>query len=418
MRRSTRSSMRSSLTSNKKNAHSPLGPSGSKRWLLCRASPGFIARNADRLPQDDSAGSRYAIEGTAAHLYGARLLNGEKKVPTPFYPEMDANIRDGYVRFCRTEALTVLNKDPDALVLVEKTIPLFYDPDQKGTADHSVIGRRRAVFNDLKYGEGVSVEAKFNSQLAIYAESMIQQYQPKMKDDAEVVMSIYQPRAKDNRIVRRWQITRLMLKEFCRDIEKTAKSILEDPDNQPFHADEEDTCRWCPAKGICSAYAAHLLGDVPAPVAKQLSVPERRLGLPEPDSLTDSQQLKLLLVKDQLVDWLDQIEKLVVIGMQKGKRYDGRLKLVARKTNREWKDPVEAARVLRTVLDAKQVYSTKLITPAQAEKLLKPFLEELGPRFYNRVRKLVNKPEGLPTVALKDDPRPPIDNADPVSELL
>ena len=48
-----------------------------------------------------------------------------------------------------------------------------------------------------------------------------------------------------------------------------------------------------------------------------------------------------------------------------------------------------------------EMYSFKLITPTVAEKLLKD-----NPKKWNRLQKLVIKPEGSPTIAPASDKRP------------
>lgn len=382
--------------------HSRLSPSASKRWLSCRASPGLIAKHAGDIDKDEQ-GSRYSREGTEAHDYATRLLQGEKRVVAPRNSEMVACIADGYVPFVRE-----LVEQVDGQLLVEEEVPLFYAPKDIGTTDTAIIAAEEIIIVDLKYGTGISVEAKFNSQLAIYAESTIRVHRPKCRAHVPVTMVIYQPRAQDGRFVRKWKTTRGELATFCKAIEEAALDILSDPDGQPFAPDAEHTCRFCPVKAQCSAYAGHLLEEMPASVSTSLATTEKRLALPEPKSLSNGQLVKLLRVRGDMEKWLAEIAAHVQRKMEKGTAMEG-LKLVASRSARQWVDETEVATLLRTKagLDSDDIYSRRLVSPAVAEKLLKPL--DLDSAFYKRLLKLTEKPEGKPVVALKEDPRPPLE---------
>lgn len=399
----------------RRNKHAALSPSASSRWLSCTASPGFIAKHSDDIPSDDG-GSKYAREGTEAHEYGSRLLNGEKRVlpANPRDTEMIACISgSGYVQFVRNELEKL---GPGAEMFVEVKVKLFYDPGEEGTCDVLLIGKRKAVIIDLKYGQGISVEAKFNSQLAIYAESAIRRKWPSCKPNVPVEMVIYQPRAEDNRIVRKWSTDRGALAEFCKWIDKVATSILEDPDDQTFKPEADTTCRFCPAKALCGHYAAHLLEEVPKKVRSSLLIPDYRLeGLPKVEALEPRQLIKFLRVRKELNAYLDQIEKTVLAQLLKGKKLDG-LKLVRSKTNRDWTDEAKAHELLMERLEEDQLYVKKFVSPSAASKLLVSSKVKPSPKFVARVDKLITKAEGEPSVALKEDPRPPID-LDPLEGL-
>lgn len=381
--------------------HSPLSPSGSKTWLSCTASIGFIAKNRDRLPAGETS-SRYADEGTEAHLYASQLLLGKKNVPVPKSTEMVACIRDGYVPHILDR-----QKRIGAKLRVEHNCKLFYDSEQFGTCDAPLLGAKAAEFWDLKYGAGISVEAKFNSQLAIYAESTLQELWPKCPDETPLVLGIYQPRAQDNRFVRKWELTRGQLAEFCERIEETALDIMVDPNNQKFVPEADTTCRFCPAKPICTAYAVHLLEDVPV---KELKLVESRLSLPIPSELTSNQLIRFVRVKGDLLKWIESIEEYLVPLLRSGKLKTDLLKLVASKTNREWTDDKKAEELLGELLDADEVRPPRIVSPSAAQKLLASLKIKPTESFIKKLGKLVTKPEGHPVLALKEDPRPPLDS--------
>jgi hypothetical protein len=391
-------------------AHSPLGPSGSKRWLHCRASVGFIEKHKGELPI--GKGSKAADEGTEAHLFAERLLLGDKKVERPRSTEMVACIEEGYVPFVRAEAKRVgLKRVPP-----EMRVPLFYDRSQKGTCDAPLLGEQMIIIADLKYGFEI-VQAKFNTQLAIYAESTIREVEAirgKYPKSTPCELIIYQPRSPDNKFVKRWCLTRGELAEFCGPIMEAAHSIIMDPDDQPFHADADTTCKYCAAKAICAHYAAHLLEEVPPPVAKQLKSVEARLNLPKPNKLRDGDLVRLIQNRADLMEWFDACEAYLTNKMLAGSKFEG-IKVVASKTNRKWTDERAAMKLLQEEFDKHDLFEQKFVSPAGAGELIKT-LKKPDPRFLDRVAKLITKPEGEPRLAPKDDPRPPLE-IDPLADL-
>lgn len=398
--------------SKRRSKHATLSPSGSKRWLVCTASPGFIEAHREELPPDE--GSRYAQEGTDAHKYAEQLLNGMKRAlpANPRNTEMIACVREGFVPFVLNEFKKL---GEGARMFIEVKVNLFYDKKETGTADVVLVGRRKIVVIDLKYGQGISVEAKYNSQLAIYLESVIQRKWPSCKDKIPVEMIIYQPRAQDARFVRRWETTRGDLREFCEPIEATAVSIKEEPEKQKFKADADNQCRHCPAKAICGTYAAHLLEDTPTEVRRTLTPVEYRIGLPKVDSLTTFQLTRLLRIRNDFVNWFDEIEKVVTHRMTRGKKFEG-LKLVSSKTNRQWDNEAKAQALLLERLEEEDLFKKTFISPSQAGKLLSSAKVKASKKFVKRVEALVTKPEGHPVIAPKEDPRPPID-LDPLEDF-
>jgi hypothetical protein len=73
--------------------------------------------------------------------------------------------------------------------------------------------------------------------------------------------------------------------------------------------------------------------------------------------------------------------------------------VLGKRGNRAWTDEEEAAKLLRNrKLKADQMYTKKLISPAQAQKLLKPAQ-------YEAVERLVEQKEGSPSLAPITDKR-------------
>jgi hypothetical protein len=269
------------------NTHARLSPSDSKRWTNCTASIAYQEANAHRVVD---SGSREADEGTQAHDYAAEILMG-KLAPM----DLPEDFRDpvlSYTDHCNGLApqgeLTNLKEcldeaelgfdPPTHAVFVEEQIPLFYQPEQTGTADFIAVTPDRVYVRDLKYGMGVLVTSQDNTQLAIYAHSVILHLDSAytFSDDMIVDIAIVQPRHREANGVPTWEITVGDLRTFCGEIDYRAiqartaadrvrerigatgadvscAQILEAAPGSVFAPSEGDegACRWCKCKAFC-----------------------------------------------------------------------------------------------------------------------------------------------------------------------
>lgn len=392
-------------------AHSKLAPSAASRWSVCTASIGFIEANAKILPKDSS--SDYADEGTFAHAVAVYLFG---RGPMPECPKDTAgndkfNVKEvlAYAADYVKHVLSRKTSDADKHI-VERKVPLFYLLEQYGTVDSALFVRQEKLtifIDDLKYGAGVSVIAKDNKQLAIYAESLIQELSEveDIPDDTLVVLGIYQPRDRSNpEPVRLWALSRKELREFCADIQGAAMLIL-DPKNRnqlQFVADPDVQCRWCPAKGICKHYGTHGLEAIPGSDLVQVEV-----VLPDANALTREQRIRVIQSRKALESWLEAVENQEVLELMAGAAPMG-MKLVAGKTNRVWVNEEEADKLLANHLTAEQRRKPwEVLSVAQAEKALKGLT--LSTKFENRMSELITKPEGKPSLVPATDKRPALE---------
>ena len=115
--------------------------------------------------------------------------------------------------------------------------------------------------------------------------------------------------------------------------------------------------------------------------------------------LEPEQISRVLNNKKLVVSWLDAVETYVKEKLEAGEAFPG-FKLVAGRSNRAWAtDPSVEAKLADMFGD--QAYTRKLISPAQAEKIL-------GRKRIEEIADLVVKPKGEPTLAGADDPRPAV----------
>ena len=374
--------------------HAKLSPSSAYRWIPCTASIGFIEQNSAILPKESSV---YADEGTAAHNWAAKLLTKEIRL-LDCGADMMQHVR-AYVDFVQEKVM------PGSRLLVEKRVQLFYNKKQYGTTDAAIIAPGSIYIADLKYGAGVSVYAKDNPQLAIYAESLIRELEviEDVADDTVVTLAIFQPRDRnDANPVRLWVLSRGELRQFCKRVEEAQAKI--DAGQVEFVPNPAKQCRFCPAVGICKAYAAHGMTALSeAPIDQTLDAP--KIELPNPNLITREQRQKVLKAKKALEDWLEAVEE-----QEKNELMAGKpaleFKLVEGKANRVWTD--EKAVEERLLKFAKQEDirpPSDLISPAAAQKVAKA----AGVDFELHFEQFITKPAGKPTLVPVSDKRPAIE---------
>lgn len=363
--------------------HARLPPSSASRWTVCTASTAFIERNRSVLPPDSSP---YADEGTKMHELVAQVLGGRYRLLQTDDPDQLIHGRD-YVDFVRTV------QRPDDKVGIEKRVSLFYLPDQHGTVDVLLQGPERIAIVDLKYGVGVSVQAENNKQLGIYAESAIQELElvAPLPDDFPVHLYIFQPRDRnDSEPIRVWKLTRSELRSFAAPIAAAAHLVLSArPGDLAFIPDPEVQCKFCPAAGICSAYASYGLSIVP-----------EDMSVPDPTTLTRAQRIRILDASSALQQFLNAVEAQEMSELSAGAEPMG-YKLVEGKSNRKWSSDEEAIEVMAMSHPLNEVAPRCPISPAAAMKAF-----EADERLVAHMNKIIVKPPGKPTLVPESDPRP------------
>jgi hypothetical protein len=416
-RRATSEEIMKAPNSGSHNQHARLAPSAAKRWVHCTASIGLIEANLDRIPED--TGSVYADEGTKAHDFAEAVLTGRMtlaEVPDDFRP----HIRD-YTDRCL--ALVPEGVKP----YVEAKIPLFYAPQDTGTADFCIVTEDLVITRDLKYGAGVLVDAEDNEQLAIYNLSFIRDLQSDGIFDfhpATIVrMEIDQPRHHADTPVRSWELTLSELEMFCRDIEYSAIQIREKRGLK--FAPSTDACRWCPAKGFCEPRAKMLTEVFDRPGVAGLDVlamlpdltkDEKKMDVEDRNEvrggvLDDETLVRIFQNSKGITAWLADVAEYLDARAQSGSPVEGTKLVMGREGNREWTDVELADKFLQQTakLKIEERYKMTLISPTQAEAMLEP--DNRSTRFKNVFLGLIGRSPAKKVLALATDKRPSVASA-------
>ena len=364
--------------------HAILSASSSHRWMSCTPSA--------RLEQEfDDQGSVAAAEGTAAHALAehkirkALKLRSRKPVSKFDCDEMDA-YTDAYRDFVLERLEVARQECADPLILIEQKLDFScWVPDGFGTGDCLIVSDKRLQVIDLKYGQGVLVDAEANPQMMLYALGALRLFDA-LYDIEEVTMSIFQPR-RDN--VSTWTIS-------VADLQMWAEQVLK-PVAEMAYKGEGDYipgpwCQFCKATVKCRTRAEEKLA-----LAKY--------EFAAPPLLTDTEIEDILSKLDDLTHWANEIRAYAEdAAINHGKVWSG-FKVVESKTNRRYANE-EAVAEAATAAGFHDIYKKSLITITEMEKLMgkKTFTEVIGP--------YVEKPRGKPTLVPASDKRSPINTSD------
>lgn len=363
------------------NKHAILSASSSARWMNC---PGSVLAESG-IPEPPT--SDFAAEGTAAHALAELSLNSQKPPETFLHmviedyqvtEEMATHVAT-YVDYC--------NMQEGEKHYEQKVDYSNYASGGFGTADCVVINDGICHIIDLKYGTGVKVSAQENTQLMLYGLGAIEKFYSNVD---MVSMTIVQPRLDH---IDTYSIRAKDLLKWGEEVVRPAALATFDPN--PTFNPSVTACRWCRAKPVCRALAKHnyeltlsKFDDLDSPLLVQV-----------PHTLTSDEIAKLLPKMESLIGWAKGIQAHGHKILNEGGILSG-YKLVEGRTQRKWKDEREAT-VNLTKLLGKKAKVSKLVSPAQAEKLL-------GKRRSPELDDLWTRGEGKPVLAPESDIRPAI----------
>lgn len=360
-------------------AHSDIvGGSTAKRVIAC---PGSV-KLCQTMPPKPS--SRYADEGTLCHNIMNAVLTDDRK-PEDFLGDTlgDITVTEELLETKVRLALRALDEiDPSREMAYEcETVVGFGDalPNVFGSAD--LLGRmgNRAIVLDWKFGDGVDVEVEENPQAMFYAAAAMRTPGAKWVFDGatEVECIIVQPTARTP--IKCWLTTPDRIRAFERQLFAAVKEAL-GPDPSMATGDH---CRWCAAKPVCPL----LNGAADRALAAQINA-------------LDAAGIGEMLTKADLLDqWITDLRALAFQMLEQGVAVPG-YKLVPKRATRQWANPEQAQAALEGIgLDQTELMETKLLSPAQMEKVLKK-------RKLSMPADLIVAISSGNTLATEDDPRP------------
>jgi hypothetical protein len=360
--------------------HAKLSPSKRSRWALC---PGSIREEA-KYP--DTGSGPAAADGTHSHTLLEKCI--ESSIPAA--QTIGATWRDH-------EGLFTVDKDRAARVQIaldyieKRKVEHFgfcrvitetrVDPehllgrsDLSGTVDVQILGGDTIELIDYKDGMGI-VSAEGNLQLEQYAYGVLAGYKLPVNGAypfKTVRMTIIQPKL----------ALRGMPAITSHDV--TVKSLLDNMGTiitQAAATDKPDAplvpgesqCKFCRAKGSCSALASNVMKEVGImfqPVVTQTLDVAQQSADKDPSTMDDAQIAQIMEAAPLMRQLLEGVEKEALRRLEMGQVIPG-LKLVNGRGSRAWALPEDemAEKLVKMGIPKSAVYETKLVTPAKAEKL-------------------------------------------------
>ena len=378
-------------------AHALLSASSSKRWLTCTPS----SRLEATLPEIKRPAGAFDVsaEGTLAHALAEirlrlhydqisheeyereyeiiKLHNIYKNYSEEDRADFEAHV-DNYVLYVRSQI-----GDGDTPLFEQRVDFSDWVPDGFGTADVIILSKHKVRVIDLKFGKGIPVDAKGNTQLRLYALGAYSKFQEEYPEIHEVEYTIHQPRL-DSITTDNLSLSRLL--DWANTyVKKQAKKAW--AGSGEFVPGEH--CQFCKAKGQCRARA-----DFNNAVAQQ----EFR----DPPLLNDDEISDILGKASQIKSWLGDIEDYALAkAVTQGECPTG-YKLGTTSTHRKITDAHFAATVLKEKgIDESLLWEAPKLKSVSA-------LEKLAPKgqVVAWLGDLVQRPVGSPKlVKIKDTTR-------------
>lgn len=363
--------------------HAILSASSSHRWLECPPSALLSAS----LPDSTSG---YAQQGTDAHSLCEykvnKALGRETTDPRSELRYLDSEMEectDAYMEFVLEEVEKAKEKCKDPIVLVEQRLDFSrWVPDAFGTGDCVIVADESLAVIDMKYGEGVLVEAERNPQMMCYALGALELFDG-IYDITEISMTVFQPRRSN---VSTWTISKEELLEWANNTLSQIAALAAKGEGE-FKAGNH--CQFCRAKAICRKRAEYNLETA-------------KYDFKMPDTLEDEEIEVILSRSDELVSWVTDVKDYALKEALNGKEWKD-WKLVEGRAVRKYRDDDAVAEKVQSA--GYDPYEHKVLgITAMTRMLGKSKFDEL-------LTGLIEKPQGKPTLVPMSDKRPALSTA-------
>ena len=355
--------------------HALLSPSKRHRWKLC---PGSVREEA-KYPE--IASNPAAADGTHSHTLLEHCL--KENVPPESMVGQTLTDHEGTFtvdadRAARVKVATdYVKKRVDenlglCQVISERQVnpaALVGREDMKGTVDIQLHTPLELELIDFKDGMGV-VLAQDNPQLELYAVGCLAEYAEHGESApwVKVRMTIIQPK-----LALRGMSPISSHEVSVHDLNNIVMSLMMegaacDQPDAPL-VPGEDQCKFCKAKGSCSALASNVMKEIGVMFQPVTDVAQQSADK-DPSTMGDDQIRQILEAAPLMRQLLEGVEAEALRRMQAGHAIPG-LKLVNGRGSRVWSLPEEqmAEKLVKMGIPKGAVYETKLVSPAKAEKL-------------------------------------------------
>jgi hypothetical protein len=403
--------------------HAKLSPSKRSRWALC---PGSIREEA-KYP--DTGSGPAAADGTHSHTLLEHCIKNGLSDPMDqvgeTFTDHEGTFKVDADRAARVKSAIEYIRERSVnglfpVISEQRVNPEFLlgRDDLSGTVDCQILGPDWLELIDYKDGMGV-VSAEGNLQLEQYAYGVLARLRLPVNGQysfSTVRMTIIQPKLALRgmpAITSHDVSVRDLLDNMGTIIAQAAATDKPDAPLVPG----ESQCKFCRAKGSCSALASNVMKEVGImfqPVVTETLDVAQQSADKDPSSMGDAQIRQIMEAAPLMRQLLEGVEAEALRRLQAGQSIPG-LKLVNGRGSRAWSLPEDqmAEKLVKMGIPKTAIYETKLITPAKAEKLTWEKRDgtkvTLTERQLKRMdQEYVSKLAGKLTVAPESDNRPAV----------
>lgn len=343
----------------KDRSHSEIGASSAHRWINCPKSVS-LSRGIE------GTTSIYAEEGTCAHELAEHCI--ELEVDPRECTELEFNgvkVTEDMAEYIAQylERIMPYVEDEQYDTYVEEKFELkSIHEDMFGSNDFCAFSedKKEMVIIDLKYGKGHDVAVEENWQLIVYALGAYEQFND-IYNFETVKMVVSQPRIEGS-LWKEWEVSVDELLEYKDKLKKAVKEVYaKDPKASPG-----DHCFFCKAKHKCDALKKK--SEEVVNYEFDSTPIEEEPKLPDVESLTKEQIIKVLTYEDLIKDWMKAVGTHAYELLENGEELEG-FKLVKRRTQRKIRDEQEFIETFEEQF-GEDLYQTKLQTLGKLEKLI------------------------------------------------
>ena len=358
-------------------SHVTLSPSKRYQFAAC---PGSVREQA-KFPDGDSGPA--AIDGTHTHT----LLDTSIKTGMPPDAFVGQTLKDHEGDFVVDEGRAtrakvafdyVMSRREElgmATIIAESRVEpewLLGRKDMGGTVDVQIRGSSVLEIIDYKDGMNDAWDSAI-MQMEQYALGVLAGYKLPVNGDYPVQsirLTVIQPKLafKGIAAVRSKDYTVREILDMIPVLVREAAAT--DAPDAPV-VPGESQCKYCRAKGSCSALASNVMKEIGAmfqPVQQvEVSV---QVANKDPNTMTDQQIREIMEAAPLMRQLLDGVEAEALRRFQAGQVIPG-FKAVYGRGSRAWSLSEEemADRLIKMGIPKSAVWETKLVTPAKAEKL-------------------------------------------------
>lgn len=408
-------------------AHAELGPSKWDQWGNC---PGSIVLG-EGLPNKSND---YADEGTAAHELLANCIDGGLDAEDLLGKEYEVNGKIWTVTRDMADAVDAalnyirdrVNPERGDVLYSEQSVPLQWltgEQDAEGTSDIIAVveeGRKLLVM-DYKHGQGVKVYASDkmglepNGQMAMYALGAHQKYGILYDEIEAVEVVILQPRIEH---IDEFELSLEELQDFGAKVTEAAGRVelnlqkFEESGGDVGALDLNPTdkgCKFCRAKHTCPALrnltSRALSVASEATDFEDLTLPKQASSATHIGEHISAEKLaEVMRASDMIETFIKAVRAEVERRLLAGEPVPGYYLGIGKAGARAWIDPEVALKELSKNgrLKMSEATTSKVISPTQAEKLLKS-----RPKIWSQIAPLITKPAGGPSVCRDGDNNKP-----------